>query len=97
MTHGPAKELSNRGAAMMRVLLATGAILLLADYAYAQAPDMDPMQCQQLKEAVAQYGYAAARRHALANYGPEAVRAGDKCLAISDGTRRRHTIHRTTH
>ncbi len=94
---GPAKDLSNKGAAMMRVLLATAAILLLADYSYAQAPDMDPMQCEQLKQAVAQYGYAAARRHAMANYGPEAVRAGDKCLAQTDGTRRRHTINRTRH
>jgi len=97
MTPGPAKELSNREAAMMKVLLATGAILLLADYAHAQAPDMDPMQCEQLKQAVAQYGYAAARRHAMANYGPEAVRAGDKCLGKAGGTGRRHTINRTTH
>jgi len=79
---------------MVRVLLATGAVLLMADYSGAQVPDLDPAQCEQIKQAVAQYGYAAARRHAMEHYGPEAVRAGDKCLGRSDGTWR-HTIHGT--
>jgi hypothetical protein len=65
----------------LRILLLTGAILLTADYSLAQSsPDPTPMQCQMLKLAVAQYGYAAARRHALATYGPEAVKTGDKCF-----------------
>jgi hypothetical protein len=38
------------------------------------------MQCQMIKLAVARYGYAAARQHALETYGPEAVRTGDKCF-----------------
>jgi hypothetical protein len=38
------------------------------------------MQCQLLRLAVAQYGFAAARRHALETYGPEAVKTGDKCF-----------------
>jgi hypothetical protein len=37
------------------------------------------MQCQLIKQAVAQYGYAASRRYALESYGPEAVKTGDKC------------------
>jgi hypothetical protein len=37
-------------------------------------------QCDRLKQAVATYGYAAARKHALENYGKEAVAFGDKCL-----------------
>jgi hypothetical protein len=64
---------------MLRFLLLTVAILLMTDYSFAQTPG--PEQCQQVREAVARYGYAAARRHALATYGPEAVRAGDRCLA----------------
>jgi hypothetical protein len=52
---------------------------LMTDYSLAQfAPD--PAQCEQIKQAVVQYGYDAARRHAMANYGPEAVKAGDRCL-----------------
>jgi hypothetical protein len=65
---------------MLKFLLAIAAILLMADYSRAQPTELDPAQCEQLKQAVAQYGYAAARRHAMDTYGPEAVKAGDKCL-----------------
>ncbi len=37
------------------------------------------------KQAVAQYGFAAARRHALETYGPEAVKTGDKCFRKGQG------------
>jgi hypothetical protein len=73
------RERKNQGIAMLRFLLLTGALLLVADYSFAQAPD--PARCQQVREAVARYGYAAARRHALATYGPEAVKVGDQCFA----------------
>lgn len=51
---------------MLRFLLITGAMLILANYSQAQtpAPDLNPAQCEQIRQAVAQYGYAAARRHA---------------------------------
>jgi hypothetical protein len=52
-----------------------------ADYSfpqYAQGPD--PVQCQQIRQAIAQYGFAAVRRHAMATYSPEAVKIGDKCF-----------------
>ena len=66
---------------MPRLLLLTGVILLMADYSFAQySPDPTPMQCQLIRLAVAQYGYAAARQHALETYGPEAVKTGDKCF-----------------
>jgi len=66
---------------MPRFLLLTGIVLLMADYSFAQsAPDPTPMQCQLIRLAVAQYGFAAARRHALETYGPEAVKTGDKCF-----------------
>jgi hypothetical protein len=55
-------------------MIALAALLLLDNLAAAQS------YCAQVKEAVARYGYTAARRHALANYGREAVQAGDRCL-----------------
>ena len=69
------------GVAMPRLLLLTGVILLTADYSFAQdSPDPTRMQCLLIRQAVAQYGFAAARRHALETYGPEAVKTGDKCF-----------------
>lgn len=68
---------------MSKFLLLTTAVLLMPSCAFAQDLGNGPsaMQCQQIKDAVAQYGYAAARQHALENYGPEAVRFGDQCFA----------------
>jgi hypothetical protein len=70
------------GAAMVKLLLLlSGFVLLMADHSFAQdSPDPTPMQCQLIKLAVAQYGFVAARRHALETYGPEAVKTGDKCF-----------------
>jgi hypothetical protein len=48
--------------------------LLLTNPASAQS------RCAQIRQAVATYGYSAARRHAMAHYGIKAVRAGDRCL-----------------
>jgi hypothetical protein len=76
---------------MVRFVLFIGALLVTADYALAQAPS--PEQCQQIKQAVAQYGYAAARRNAVVNYGPEAASAGDLCFT----THRHPTRHRKRH
>jgi hypothetical protein len=79
-------RLVNHGAAIPRFLLLTGLILLVADYAFAQySPDPTPMQCQLIRLAVAQYGFVAARRHALETYGPEAVKTGDKCFTKRTG------------
>ena len=75
-----------RGVAIPRFLLLTGVVLLMADYSFAQeSPDPTPMQCQLIKLAVAQYGFAAARQHALETYGPEAVKTGDKCFTKQTG------------
>jgi hypothetical protein len=66
---------------MPRFLLLTGLVLLMADYSFAQdSPDPIRMQCLLIRQAVAHYGFAAARRHALEAYGPEAVKTGDKCF-----------------
>jgi hypothetical protein len=71
---------------MPKFLLLTGVILLMADHSFAQSsPDPSPMQCLLIRQAVAQYGYAASRRHALETYGPEAVKTGDKCFTKGTG------------
>ena len=64
---------------MTRMVIAVGALLLLTNFSAAQS-SMSESQCEQIRQAVKQYGYAAARRHALANCGREAVAAGDRCL-----------------
>ncbi len=68
---------------MPKFLSVAGLVLLMTDYSLAQSGP-DPAQCEQIRQAVAQYGYSAARRHAMANYGREAVQAGDKCLTKRD-------------
>jgi hypothetical protein len=69
---------------MIRILVTVGVALLATGSARAQSES----QCEQIRQAVAQYGYEAARRHALANYGKEAVEAGDKCLKKRNSLRR---------
>jgi hypothetical protein len=74
---------------MTRIVVAVAAVLLLTSFSSAQS--ISDSQCQQIREAVAKYGYAAARRHAMANYGAEAVAAGDRCLGRhGHGRRGRH-------
>jgi hypothetical protein len=71
---------------MPRFLLLTGVVLLMTDYSFAQdSLDPTPMQCLLIRQAVAQYGFAAARQHALETYGPEAVKTGDKCFTKQTG------------
>lgn len=61
---------------MRRILVAAGIALLSTSYAWAQSE----ADCEQIRQAVTQYGYKAARAHAMAHYGADAVRHGDKCL-----------------
>jgi hypothetical protein len=65
---------------MIRFVIAVGVgVVLLGESALGDE------RCEQVKQAVATYGYAAARKHALENYGKEAVAFGDKCLRGSGG------------
>jgi hypothetical protein len=64
---------------MIRFVVAVGGAVLLGGSASADD------RCDHVKQAVATYGYAAARQHALENYGKEAVAFGDKCLRESGG------------
>jgi hypothetical protein len=67
---------------MIRFVIAVGIAALLGGSASAED------YCDQVKQAVATYGYASARKHALENYGKEAVAFGDKCLRGSGGRHR---------
>ena len=64
---------------MIRFLVAIGAVFQLTNFSLAQSAP-NAAECDQIRQAVATYGYVAAKRHALANYGIEAVRYGDRCL-----------------
>ena len=78
---------------MIRILAAIGMTLLGATPALAQS------YCAQVRQAVATYGYAAARRHALTHYGVQAVRYGDRCLrgAQTQSHGKYHQAHMRRH
>jgi hypothetical protein len=62
---------------MSRILIVVGVALLLTSRAWAQSE----ANCDEIRQAVATYGYEEARKHALIHYGAEAVEAGEKkCL-----------------
>src|ERR1700756_3968756 len=65
---------------MPRIIIIVAAVaLLLTNRAWAQSE----ANCDEIRQAVATYGYEEARRHAMIHYGAEAVEAGEKkCLNI---------------
>lgn len=65
---------------MTRFVVPTGALLIMSMVQSVQ-PAPIVANCAQIRQAVATYGYAAARRYALAHYGTEAVKYGQRCLA----------------
>ena len=70
---------------MRMIVAAAGMTLLLTGAALAQTQD----QCGQVRAAVAQYGYKAARAHAVATLSPNEVRVGDACLKHKSVARKR--------
>jgi hypothetical protein len=66
--------MDQKGAHMTRMLVAVGVALLLTSSSSAQS------YCDQVKQAIATYGYAAAKRHALAHYSKQEVEAADRCV-----------------
>jgi hypothetical protein len=74
---------------MRRILVAVGLALLTSSPSWAQSA----ANCDQIRQAVAQYGYAAARAHAMRTYGAEAVRNGDRCLGRGAGRAVRTVRH----
>ena len=71
---------------MVRFVVTIGAAFLLTNPAFPKSVQSVPTaaDCEQIRQAVATYGYAAAKRHALIHYGKKAVRAGDRCLTEKD-------------
>jgi len=76
----PAAEWSSH---MTRFLSLIAVVLLSTNYSLAQSAP-DAAQCDQIRQAVVTYGYVAAKRHAMVNYGSEAVKAGERCLTKRD-------------
>jgi hypothetical protein len=63
---------------MIRILTTIGIVLLLTSPSLAQS------YCVQVRQAVATYGYVAAKQHAMAHYSKREVRAADRCLTRKD-------------
>jgi hypothetical protein len=66
---------------MIRILFGVAFALLLTNAAMAQS------YCDQVKQAIATYGYAAAKAHALAHYTRHEVAVADKCVTGGGGQR----------
>jgi len=71
---------------------AMGLTLLLAHPASAQTEG----ECSQVRAAVAQYGYKAAKAHAEATLSPDEVRAASGCLKRNPAATR-HLVARKRH
>jgi hypothetical protein len=74
-------------------LVAVGLMLLLADAALAQTE----YQCNQVRAAVVQYGYKAAKAHADATLSREEVRAAGACLKRKPMATKRRSVMRRRH
>ena len=69
---------------MARIMIIVAVALLLTNRAWAQSD----ANCDEIRQAVATYGYEEAGRHAMIHYGAEAVEAGEKkCLNIQPLTK----------
>ena len=64
-------------------LVVVGVSLLVTNSALAQS------YCDQVRQAVAIFGHAASKQHALEHYGKEAVEAGERCLRQGKSRERR--------
>lgn len=65
---------------MTRIFMIAGISLVLTSPTWAQSA----ANCDQIRDAIAQYGYESARQHALIHYGAEAVEAGEKNCGIKE-------------
>jgi len=73
---------------MTKSILSITFVLMLASGGPAVAQTAD--QCNQVRAAVAQYGYKAAKAHAEATLTPEEVKAADTCVKHKPKARKRH-------
>jgi hypothetical protein len=58
------------------IRIAAGVAFILA----ATEPSFAQSYCEQVRQSIEQYGYAAARQYAVEHYRPEEVRAADRCV-----------------
>jgi hypothetical protein len=65
---------------MTRIGAIVGVALLLTGRAWAQSE----ANCDEIRQAIATYGYESARQHALIHYGAEAVETGEKRCMIRE-------------
>jgi hypothetical protein len=68
---------------MTRILGAVVVALMLTNASIAQS------YCDQVRQAVATYGYAAAKRHAMATYTKHEVEVADRCVRGGHRTKRK--------
>jgi len=59
---------------MTKVVVAVVVALLMTNFSMAQS------YCDQVRQAVATYGYAAAKAHAMATYSKKEVEVADRCV-----------------
>jgi hypothetical protein len=79
---------------MTRILVAAiGVALLLTGRAWAQSE----ANCEEIRQAIATYGYEEARKHALIHYGQEAVEAGEKKCLIREAAKEVAPKHPAKH
>ena len=71
---GRAEHAEKEEAAMIRIGGGIAFILAATNPSFAQD------YCEQVKQGIAQYGYAAARQYAVEHYTREEVRAADRCV-----------------
>jgi hypothetical protein len=69
---------------MIRFLIVVGAIFALINPLSAESVP-SATNCEQIRQAVATYGYTTVKRYALAHYSREAVRYGERCLMRKHG------------
>lgn len=77
-----------RGMIKSIMVAAAGLMLLLGGAALAQTED----QCSQVRAAVVQYGYKAAKAHADATLSHDEVRAASACLKRKPVATKRHPV-----
>ena len=75
---------------MTKFLAALGTALVLTIPLLVQPAQSGPGpgNCDEVRQAVATYGYAAARHYALIHYGKQAVTYGDRCLSGKYGAKK---------
>ena len=80
LARGITNDRSGRKPQWVRILSTVAFALLLTNFAMAQS------YCDQVKQAVAPYGHAAAKQHATAHYSAREVH---KCVGGGHRTKRR--------